>query len=222
MNNYNRQSNSLIYEQYMKAFNSNNKNTHHNSYEKYFPPSNNNSVILPNIPSYRYTNKEEPIFFSSHENIMNSYNNYMSCVNNKIEHNAENYVTYMRNNMYSKVKTPFHSMKKSQSEPTLKITQRTHSQNESNINPINEYNSFIKQRNKEVLIYNREKGYTTMRKKIEDDINPYNPLVNSPLGSSFLKDNPILLQNTTYKYTPFLSRKTIQDNISQLMYNYHK
>ena len=49
MNNYNRQSNSLIYEQYMKAFNSNNKNTHHNSYEKYFPPSNNNSVILPNI-----------------------------------------------------------------------------------------------------------------------------------------------------------------------------
>ena len=224
MNNYNRQNSSFIYEQYIKAVNANNNSKSINSYDKYMPPSNNTNVILPNISSYRYSNKEEPIFFSSHENIMNSYNNYMHSINNRIEHNAENYVSYMRNNIYNKVKTPYHSLKKSQSEPTLKITQRSSSNyNESNVNnSINEYNSFIKQRNKDILIYNKERGYGAIKKKIEDDINPYNPLINSPLGSSYLKDNPILLQNNSYKYTPFLSRKKIQDNISQLMYNYHK
>ena len=219
MNNYNRQNSSLVYEQYMKAVNANKMSRHQNSYEKFLPSVNNSNVVFPNIASYRYTNKEEPIFFSSHENIMNSYNSYMNSINNKLEHNSENYITYMRNNIYSKIKTPHHTIKKSQSEPTLKITQKTHSQN---TNPISEYNSFIKQRNKDILLYNKERGYCTLRKQIEDDINPYNPLVKAPLGNSSLKDNPILPQNSYIKYTPFLTRMKIQDNISQLMYNYHK
>ena len=220
------QNNSYLYENYIKKRQlENRKAGYPNSYEKFFPKqSHSKSFQLPPLHNYIIQNNEQTKFLVEHENNMKSYNNHLNLVNSKLEHNTERYISYIRNSIFDKPNITKKTLSKSESVSNIRTTPQSplSMTNAHSIELNNDYLHILQKKNKDVLSYNKEKGYCNPKKNYENDINPYNPKVNVPLGLSFIKNSPILLQYSAYQYTPFLHRRQISDNIYQLMNDYHK
>ena len=187
-----------------------------NSFHRYKLTSNNELII-----------HEQPLFHKEHENRMNAYKHYISTINDKLNANAENFMKYMlqikQANIQRRNILQRNNLKHSQSSPfipSLIKSKHCDINNPFYYNDHSQYEDLIKQKQKEYLRYNQEKGYLTDRKNIECDINPYNGRVMDNLGKSMLKNNPILNPIQRFECNPYLFKHSMRESGRNIICDY--
>ena len=216
MNNSNSLYSDLLYNKYSNNSFPKLPNSIGNSFNRYENTSHNDLMI-----------HEQPLFHKEHETRMNSYKHYISSINDKLNVNAENFMKYMHQIKKAKIQRrnllQRNNLKHSQSTPFIpSIIKSKHCDinNPFYYNDHSQYEKLIKQKQKEYLLYNQEKGYLTNRKNIECDINPYNRRVMDNLGKSMLENNPILNPIQRFECNPYLFKHSIRQSGINIICDY--
>ena len=220
-----------VRQKYMKLNQSDHEdNTFPRMYSKYFPRSTSQPLLINNHQLSRtkalnnvFLNQETLPFQSENENGLKAFRDYITSRSNNIEANTERYLSFIAKSNNSRSPPSPQRISFTISKPFVPgIVKTKHSDinNPYYYNKMEEsYMDFVKRREKDYLLYNKDMGYNKPKKTLEMNINPFNRRSLDNLGTSKLNHNPILNPVDNYRYNPFLSRKKVEDSVKGLIFD---